>query len=112
MKMFDIVQTIFQKHAEGIRFKEWGAGVSLDWNMDVEGFTIELCMDEETGFVFGGNGKNCLTWMDKMGSSSKAGTKGVPATSRDGAPIEMTALLYAGLEFVIKANGNKVLILS
>lgn len=108
MKMCEIVQTIFQKHAEGIKYREWGAGVSLDWNMEVEGFQIELSLDEETGFIFGGNGKNCLTWMDNMGSSIKAGNKGVPATSRDGAPIEMTALLYAGLEFVIKANESKV----
>lgn len=43
-----------------------------------------------------------LTWMDKMGSSEKAGNKGFPATSRDGAPIEMTALLKCALDFVHK----------
>ena len=40
--------------------------------------------------------------MDKMGSSEKAGNKGFPATSRDGAPIEMTALLKCALDFVHK----------
>lgn len=35
-----------------------------------------------------------------MGSSEKAGNKGIPATPREGAPIEMTALLKHCLDFV------------
>ncbi len=42
--------------------------------------------------------------MDKMGSSGKAGNKGIPSTCWDGAPIEMTALLYSALLFLIKIN--------
>ncbi len=42
--------------------------------------------------------------MDKLGSSAKAGNKGFPATSRDGAPIELTALLKHALEFVINCK--------
>jgi glycogen debranching enzyme len=55
---------------------------------------IELKVDGNTGFIVGGNDKNGLTWMDKIGSSDKAKNKGMPASSRAGAPIELTALLY------------------
>lgn len=44
--------------------------------------------------------------MDKMGSSNKAGTKGVPATPRDGAPVELTSLLKKGLDFMVALNKN------
>ena len=39
-----------------------------------------------------------------MGSSDRAKNKGFPATSRDGAPIEMTALLKLALDFLHKEN--------
>jgi len=67
-----------------------------------------LCLDDYTGFIFGSSSHNCLTWMDKMGSSDKAGNRGVPATPRDGAPIEMTALLKACLDLVVKWNKVKL----
>lgn len=66
------------------------------------GFNIYLKMSESDGFIYGGNGSNCLTWMDKMGSSQKSGNKGKPATPRNGAPIEMTSILKKCLSFVVK----------
>lgn len=42
--------------------------------------------------------------MDVVGGSAKAGNKGFPATSREGAPIETTALLKCSLDFVHKLN--------
>ena len=100
MKLYEIIQNIFQKHAERIKFREWNAGQELDSNMDNRGFNIELNLDESTGFINGGNSYNCLTWMDKNGSSAIAGNKGIPATSRCGSPIELIALLKNCLNFV------------
>jgi glycogen debranching enzyme len=40
--------------------------------------------------------------MDKMGSAGV--NRGYPATSRDGAPIEMTALLKSSLDLVSRLN--------
>ncbi|CAK93624.1 unnamed protein product (macronuclear) [Paramecium tetraurelia] len=92
------IQCIFQSHATGIKFKE----IYVNDDTDKEGLVVELKLDSETGFIMGGNYKNCLTWMDKMGSGTL--NKGYPAASRDGAPIECTALLKACLDFIGKMH--------
>ena len=69
MLLCDILQTILEKHANGISFREWRAGPQIDSQMTDEGFNIKIYLNKENGFIYGGNKFNCGTWMDKMGSS-------------------------------------------
>ena len=118
----DIIQEALQRHASGLSFREANAGLNLDMQMKDEGFHIKVDVDWQTGIIFGGNQSNCGTWMDKMGESEKAGSKGVPGTPRDGAAVEMTGLLYSTLTWltelrkagkykydsVTKADGSRI----
>ncbi|KAK1757909.1 glucanotransferase domain of glycogen debranching enzyme-domain-containing protein [Echria macrotheca] len=102
----DVILEVFQRHAEGMKFREANAGPGLDMQMSDEGFNIEIKVDWSNGFVFGGNQHNCGTWMDKMGESVRAGSKGVPGTPRDGAAVEITGLLYNALRWVARLHAD------
>ena len=100
----EIIQEALQRHASGLSFREANAGPELDRQMKPEGFQIDVRVDWNTGLIFGGNQSNCGTWMDKMGESEKAGSKGVPGTPRDGAAIEITGLLYSTLVWLARLH--------
>lgn len=100
----DVLQECFQRHAAGMHFREYNAGPNLDSQMRDPGFQIDLEVDWSTGILFGGNEWNCGTWMDKMGESDKAGSKGVPGTARDGAPVEITGLMYSALDWLARMS--------
>ncbi|KAI8065248.1 glycogen debranching enzyme [Gongronella butleri] len=98
----EIMHEILSRHAAGIHFREYNAGPEIDCQMSDQGFNIDIEIDWATGLPIGGNEFNCGTWMDKMGESAKAGNKGLPGTSRDGAPVEIVGLLKSALRWVIQ----------
>lgn len=102
--MEEVIQEALQRHATGLSFREANAGPKIDSQMKDEGFNIDIHVDWETGIIFGGNQRNCGTWMDKMGESETAGSKGFPGTPRDGAPVEITGLLASTLSWVAELN--------
>ena len=102
----DIIQEALQRHATGLSFREANAGPGLDMQMKSEGFQIDVNVDWSTGIIHGGSQFNCGTWMDKMGESERANSKGVPGTPRDGAAIEITGLSYSALVWVAKLHNE------
>lgn len=93
--LHELLQDALDTHFQGLVFRERNAGRTIDAHMTDKGFNVQIGIDPETGFPFGGNDSNCGTWMDKMGSSDKAGNRGQPATPRDGSAIELVALAYS-----------------
>lgn len=104
MRLCKIIQEILEKHANGIKFREWNAGQKIDSRMQDGGFNINIRLDRESGFIYGGNRLNCGSWMDKMGESMKSGSWGVPSTPRDGCDIEILGLLKNTLRWLVELH--------
>lgn len=124
MSFKELIAGILQGNLRGISFLEWNSGPDLDHSMDPKGFFVSTKADinysqkpkdanqalgpstdsianasgySGTGLIYGGSEYNAGTWMDKVGDSKKAGNWGKPASSRHGAAIEISALLYRTL---------------
>ncbi|XP_060864608.1 glycogen debranching enzyme isoform X2 [Metopolophium dirhodum] len=104
--LHEVIQEVMVKHFQGLCFRERNAGTSIDAHMKSAGFDNQIGVQPLTGFVFGGNEWNCGTWMDKMGSSDKAGNRGRPATPRDGSAIELVALSKTTVAWLAKLKKN------
>ncbi|CAH8590703.1 unnamed protein product [Schistosoma turkestanicum] len=104
--LHEIMQEALQRHIIGIDFIERNAGPTLDEHMKPEGFKVQASIDLNTGFPRGGNAFNCGTWMDKMGSSAKAGNQGIPATPRDGSAVELVGLAYAVVSWLAESHNR------
>ncbi|ALC41670.1 CG9485, partial [Drosophila busckii] len=107
--LYDVMQEALQVHFQGLQYRERNAGHEIDAHMTDQGFNNHIGVHPETGFVFGGNSANCGTWMDKMGSSEKAGNRGRPSTPRDGSAVELIGLQYAVLRFMQQLSERRAI---
>lgn len=104
--LHEVMQEALDAHFQGRVFRERGAGPAIDAHMSDAGFTVQIGVQPDTGFPFGGNDSNAGTWMDKMGSSQRAGNRGRPATPRDGSAVELVGLCHAVVTWLAREHAQ------
>lgn len=107
--MLTVIIDILEHHLNGVSYREHNAGFGLDRDMHDQGFNVSISVNATTGFIQGGHRLNCGTWMDKNGSSTACGNAGIPATPRDGSPIELVALQASALRWLAKLQDDGVI---
>ncbi|KAK6010989.1 Amylo-alpha-1,6-glucosidase, partial [Ostertagia ostertagi] len=102
----NVMAEALQRHFAGIDFRERKCGTSDRRTYEGRRFSMSSIpwsgrnIPSGVSVHQGGKSMDSLwkrAWMDKMGSSDKAGNRGEPATPRDGAAVEIQALAYSVL---------------
>lgn len=78
--MWDLIQDMVQEVARGIDFVEEGAP-AIDEYMTMEGFHVRIHVDEETGFVVGGNVGDAALLDRSRGIAVRGWTRWAPTTT-------------------------------
>ena len=86
LTLADVLQGIMQKHASGVHFYNAVHGVRMQPNWNDLGADIHQDFDWETGLLLATPHSHADTWH--------------PQLLRDGAPIEVTALVYSAVVFL------------
>ena len=78
--LWDMIQDMVQAVARGIDFVEEGAP-AIDEYMTMEGFHVRIHVDEDTGFVVGGNVGDAELFDRSGGTAVRGWTRWAPTTT-------------------------------
>lgn len=92
LTLADVLQNIMQKHATGVHFYNAVHGVRMQPNWNDLGADIHQDFDSETGLLLATPHSHTNTWHTQL--------------LRDGAPIEVTALLYSSVLFLAQLSAQ------
>jgi glycogen debranching enzyme len=93
LTLADVLQNIMQKHAVGVHFYNATHGLKMHPNWNDIGADIHLDFDSETGLLIANPHSHTDTWH-------------LQQALRDGAAIEVTALLYSSVLFLAELSAK------